>query len=62
MTTLQKKGASHFQIFNLSNGKQIKYWIGLAPSATSKGPQVNTAEPMVSDGWVEGWMYPFFRR
>ena len=30
MTTLRKKGASHFLIFTLFNAKQIKYSIGLA--------------------------------
>ena len=41
-------------MYTLSNAKQIRYWIGLAPSATSKGPQVKTTEPMVSNKVTNG--------
>ena len=58
MSNRLKKGASHFPIFTLFNAKQIKYWIGLEPSMTPKGPQVKTTEPMVS---IKVFSKPFNR-
>ena len=37
-----------FPCFTSFNAKQIKYWIGREPTATSKSPRVQTTEPMVS--------------